>query len=116
MVAVKIALDWTPNTNHVGFYLAQQQQLFAKAGLEVTIISPHTGEREPGRQRAPPSCAGPPLAACGCSRHAALVCPVQHAATPSGWPGRPELTHSVPMLCVPFTCITYLHARPTLCR
>ncbi|KAL4444363.1 hypothetical protein ABPG75_012100 [Micractinium tetrahymenae] len=42
MVAVKIALDWTPNTNHAGLYIAKEQGLFAKAGLEVTIISPHS--------------------------------------------------------------------------
>ena len=43
-VAVKIALDWTPNTNsHAGLYIAKAQGLFAAKGLDVTIVSPHTG-------------------------------------------------------------------------
>lgn len=42
MEKLTIALDWTPNTNHAGMYLAQQQGLYAAAGLEVEIISPET--------------------------------------------------------------------------
>jgi NitT/TauT family transport system substrate-binding protein len=42
--SVKIALDWTPNTNHAGFYVAKAQGLYAKAGLDVSFISPHSGE------------------------------------------------------------------------
>ena len=41
---IKIALDWTPNTNHAGFYVAKAQGLYAKAGLDVSFISPHSGE------------------------------------------------------------------------
>ena len=33
-------LDWTPNTNHTGFYVAQAQGYFAEAGLKVNIIQP----------------------------------------------------------------------------
>lgn len=40
MEKLTIALDWTPNTNHAGIYIAQQQGLYAAAGLEVAIISP----------------------------------------------------------------------------
>lgn len=91
MSALKVALDWTPNTNHVGFYVAKgehwpigpfilfgfpmwrlttrrslpvsarrsltsaappcrssaAQGLYAKAGLDVTFISPHTGSLYP---------------------------------------------------------------------
>ncbi|PSC72392.1 putative WD repeat-containing [Micractinium conductrix] len=44
-VAVKIALDWTPNTNsHAGLYIAKAQGLFAAKGLDVTIVSPHTDD------------------------------------------------------------------------
>ncbi|MDH6365573.1 ABC-type nitrate/sulfonate/bicarbonate transport system substrate-binding protein [Enterococcus sp. PF1-24] len=33
-------LDWTPNTNHTGLYVAQQQGYYEEAGLEVEIIQP----------------------------------------------------------------------------
>lgn len=35
---VRIALDWTPNTNHTGLYVAQQQGWFADAGLDVQFL------------------------------------------------------------------------------
>ena len=37
---IRLALDWTPNTNHTGFYVALAQGTYAKAGLDVQIISP----------------------------------------------------------------------------
>lgn len=37
---VKIMLDWTPNTNHSGIYLAKQRGYYDKAGLDVEIIQP----------------------------------------------------------------------------
>ena len=42
MEKLTIALDWTPNTNHAGFFLAQQQGLYAAAGLDVVLLSPET--------------------------------------------------------------------------
>lgn len=36
-----MALDWTPNTNHVGFYVAQALGFYHEAGLSVTLLSPH---------------------------------------------------------------------------
>ena len=42
--AVTVALDWTPNTNHVGFYVAKARGLFTEAGLDVELLSPHVGE------------------------------------------------------------------------
>lgn len=36
-----VALDWTPNTNHVGLYVAQSQGWFEEAGLDVDIL-PYT--------------------------------------------------------------------------
>jgi ABC-type nitrate/sulfonate/bicarbonate transport system substrate-binding protein len=39
--ALGVALDWTPNTNHVGLYVAQSKGWFAEAGLEVDIL-PYT--------------------------------------------------------------------------
>jgi ABC-type nitrate/sulfonate/bicarbonate transport system substrate-binding protein len=35
---VKVALDWTPNTNHVGLYVAKAKGYFKDAGLDVTIL------------------------------------------------------------------------------
>ena len=33
---IVVALDWTPNTNHSGFYVAQVAGLYSSAGLKVT--------------------------------------------------------------------------------
>ncbi len=35
---VRVALDWTPNTNHTGLYVAQQLGWFRDAGLNVEIL------------------------------------------------------------------------------
>ena len=37
---VTVVLDWTPNTNHTGLYVAQDQGYFEKEGLDVEIIMP----------------------------------------------------------------------------
>lgn len=37
---VSFVLDWTPNTNHTGLYVAQEKGYFSDAGLEVDIIQP----------------------------------------------------------------------------
>ena len=33
-------LDWTPNTNHTGLYVAQEKGYFEEAGLDVKIVQP----------------------------------------------------------------------------
>jgi len=38
---VTIALDWTPNTNHIGLYVARELGYYADAGLDVEIL-PYT--------------------------------------------------------------------------
>lgn len=38
--AVTLMLDWTPNTNHTGFYVAQALGYFDEANLDVTIQEP----------------------------------------------------------------------------
>eukprot|EP00930_Biecheleria_cincta_P090403 TRINITY_DN79786_c0_g1_i1.p1 TRINITY_DN79786_c0_g1~~TRINITY_DN79786_c0_g1_i1.p1 ORF type:complete len:334 (-),score=80.05 TRINITY_DN79786_c0_g1_i1:196-1197(-) len=43
---IRVALDWTPNTNHTGFYVALCQQLYAKADLEVDFILPQAAAAE----------------------------------------------------------------------
>lgn len=35
---IRVALDWTPNTNHTGIYVAQAEGWFAEAGLDVEIL------------------------------------------------------------------------------
>lgn len=37
---VTFVLDWTPNTNHTGLYVAQAKGYFEEAGLEVDIVQP----------------------------------------------------------------------------
>jgi hypothetical protein len=39
---VTVALDWTPNTNHVGFYVAQARGMYRELGLAVKFVSPHS--------------------------------------------------------------------------
>ncbi len=41
---VTVVLDWTPNTNHTGVYLAKQQGTYATAGLDVDIVEPGQSE------------------------------------------------------------------------
>lgn len=36
--SVRFALDWTPNTNHTGLYVALNKGYFADAGIEVEIL------------------------------------------------------------------------------
>ncbi|MFF5078460.1 ABC transporter substrate-binding protein [Actinoplanes sp. NPDC000266] len=42
---VKVSLDWTPNTNHTGLYVAQSKGYFAANGLDVEIVQP--GDTDP---------------------------------------------------------------------
>ena len=35
---VRLALDWTPNTNHVGFYVARAKGLFDAVGIDLQIL------------------------------------------------------------------------------
>lgn len=37
---IQVVLDWTPNTNHTGVYVAQAEGYFAKQGLDVEILLP----------------------------------------------------------------------------
>lgn len=40
---IRIVLDWTPNTNHTGLYVAQEKGYFSDAGLAVEIMQPPEG-------------------------------------------------------------------------
>src|SRR6476469_1166696 len=35
---IRVALDWTPNTNHTGLFVAQQEGRFQQAGLDVQFL------------------------------------------------------------------------------
>lgn len=37
---VTFVLDWTPNTNHTGLYVAQEKGYFEEVGVEVEIVQP----------------------------------------------------------------------------
>jgi len=37
---IRLALDWTPNTNHTGFYVALAKEFYLEAGIILDIISP----------------------------------------------------------------------------
>lgn len=43
---IKVVLDWTPNTNHTGLYVAKDQGYFREAGLDVEIIQPGQNSAE----------------------------------------------------------------------
>ncbi|MBP2001597.1 ABC-type nitrate/sulfonate/bicarbonate transport system substrate-binding protein [Paenibacillus shirakamiensis] len=40
---VKVVLDWTPNTNHTGLYVAKERGYYKDAGLNVEILKPGSG-------------------------------------------------------------------------
>ncbi len=40
MKDITLVLDWTPNTNHTGFYVALSEGYYEEAGLNVTIVQP----------------------------------------------------------------------------
>ena len=43
---ITFCLDYTPNTNHTGIYVAQNKGFFADEGLEVEIVQPADGTAE----------------------------------------------------------------------
>ncbi len=43
---ITIVLDWTPNTNHTGIFVAQANGYFEDAGLNVEIVQPPEGGAE----------------------------------------------------------------------
>ncbi|WP_274651599.1 ABC transporter substrate-binding protein [Paenibacillus humicola] len=40
LTKVKVVLDWTPNTNHTGLYVARDKGFFKNHGLDVEIVQP----------------------------------------------------------------------------
>lgn len=43
---ITIVLDWTPNTNHTGIFVAQAKGYFEETGLDVEIVQPPEGGAE----------------------------------------------------------------------
>ncbi len=43
---ITIVLDWTPNTNHTGIFVAQAKGYFEEAGLNIEIVQPPEGGAE----------------------------------------------------------------------
>jgi ABC-type nitrate/sulfonate/bicarbonate transport system substrate-binding protein len=44
--SVTVVLDWAPNTNHTGIYVAQKLGYFKDTGLDVQIVQPADGSAE----------------------------------------------------------------------
>nr|BFD32115.1 ABC transporter substrate-binding protein [Pigmentibacter ruber] len=40
MVTVSLLLDWKPNTNHIGFYVAKSKGFYKENGIELKILNP----------------------------------------------------------------------------
>ena len=58
-VDVRVALDWTPNTDHTGFYVASAKGWYADAGIHVQLL--------PYNQTAPETLVAAGQAECGVS-------------------------------------------------
>jgi ABC-type nitrate/sulfonate/bicarbonate transport system substrate-binding protein len=43
LTKVTVTLDWTPNTNHTGLYVAQDKNYYKQEGLDVEIVQPGEG-------------------------------------------------------------------------
>lgn len=43
LTSVRVGLDWTPNTNHTGLYVAQAQGYYKDQGLQVEILGAQEG-------------------------------------------------------------------------
>ena len=43
LTSVTVMLDWTPNTNHAGLFIAKEKGYFKEHGLDVQIVEPATG-------------------------------------------------------------------------
>lgn len=40
LTEITVCLDWTPNTNHTGFFVADKLGYYEEAGIKVTIVQP----------------------------------------------------------------------------
>ena len=108
---VTVALDWTPNGNHLGFFVAKDKGLYDAAGLDVKIVSPadaeYDGSYNPGDRDA--DAPGAPKYVTPCSKvaegsaHFAMNSPEGVV----GWntaPGRPHARQLIAANTVPHLC------------
>lgn len=40
LIEITLVLDWTPNTNHTGFYVAKELGYYEEAGIDISIVQP----------------------------------------------------------------------------
>jgi ABC-type nitrate/sulfonate/bicarbonate transport system substrate-binding protein len=40
MIKLKLALDWTPNVNHIGFFIANELGFYKEKGIDLEILNP----------------------------------------------------------------------------
>ena len=40
MIKLKLALDWTPNVNHIGFFIANELGFYKEQGIDLEILNP----------------------------------------------------------------------------
>ena len=40
MKEITLALDWTPNINHIGFFIARERGFYRELGLQVSLLDP----------------------------------------------------------------------------
>ena len=40
LTEITLVLDWTPNTNHTGFYVAKELGYYEEAGIDINIVQP----------------------------------------------------------------------------
>lgn len=40
MRTLKLALDWTPNVNHIGFFIARELGFYADQGIQLSLLNP----------------------------------------------------------------------------
>lgn len=52
MKTLRIALDWTPNVNHIGIFIAKELGFYKASGIDVEILSPLTDNYQltPGKK------------------------------------------------------------------
>ncbi|TCN55725.1 ABC-type nitrate/sulfonate/bicarbonate transport system substrate-binding protein [Rhodococcus sp. SMB37] len=83
---IRFALDWTPNTNHTGLYVALQEGLFDDAELDVEILpyndaSPDTLVDSGNAEFGISSHGGSTFARAAGAHTVAVLAPLQHWAT-----------------------------------
>ena len=44
MKQIKLALDWTPNINHIGFLVSHELGFYKEKGVDIKIISPDSDD------------------------------------------------------------------------